>query len=126
MGQIADGLNQKNLEIIRLENELRLLGLQAEGLTAGMSIEAMQQKVNELNKRNRVLRTIHGEMLMLTERIPKAATLQSIQEMVKALSNTLQNLSKANSELKQQIKQGSEKTAENKIEKDTKPRFGRH
>ena len=125
LSQIADGLNQKNVEIMRLHHELRLLGIETQGAAAGMSLEALRQKVNELTQRNRILRNIHGEMLMLTERIPKAVTLQSIQEMARELNKTLQNLSKANTELKQQIRQSAEKSPENKSDNETKSRFRR-
>jgi DNA repair exonuclease SbcCD ATPase subunit len=127
LSDIADGLNQKNAEIVKLEHELSLLGVATDALTGGMSLEALQQKVNDLNRRNRELRKIHAEMFMLTERIPKATTLQSVQEMARTLNKTLDTLSKANLELKQQIKQQqtAEKSAENKLDDTSKPRFKR-
>lgn len=127
LSDIADGLNQKNAEIVKLEHELSLLGVATDALTGGMSLEALQQKVNDLNRRNRELRKIHAEMFMLTERIPKATTLQSVQEMARTLNKTLDTLSKANMELKQQIKQQqtAEKSAENKLDDTSKPRFKR-
>lgn len=112
-GALADGidrvtkkLNAKNKEIKKLRRLIALLGVE---VTAGseQSLEMLRQTLEELNKRNRILRAIQSKLVqhpLISGQVPKGITRDEIKRILVKLNDEIKVLNTSNFQLKQQIK----------------------
>ena len=130
---ISDKLAEKNHELLKLQTELKTLGIDV-GVGSKKSLSALRQSLAELNKRNRILRQIQRELAkhpMITGNMPrKGISFKDVEMMFKALDKQIQTLHQANYVLKQQMKpqSGIEQKAgkdQNDNEDDNTPRMKR-
>lgn len=103
---ISVGLNEKNQEIMKLQSLLASMGASLT-TSSNQSIESLRQHLEELNKRNKILREIHGKLIrhpMITGKIPKNVTPNEIKKMLETLNDQIKTLNQTNIVLKQKIK----------------------
>lgn len=139
-----DQLDLKNQEIVRLQALLAGMGIETP-FAAGQSVEMLRQKLEELNKRNRILREIYrklskqvaklimreGHVIIqnqsaLMKIVPKEMILKEIKNELKELDGQIQGLYKENYNFKQQMKpqNESEKNLVEQKNEDSAPRRG--
>lgn len=104
--RVSKELNVKNQEIKKLQRLLTLLGVET---TPGskQSLAILRQTLEELNKRNRILRAIQRRLAqhpLISGRIPKGITRKAITRVLEKLNDEIKSLNITNFELKQQIK----------------------
>lgn len=112
---ISEELNQKNIEIVRLQQRLAGLGTGIEGIS-GESIEILRQRLDELNKRNQRLRDIQRKLVssviitgkkpqsIVTKGIAIEVSAKDLKETLKELDKEIKIMREKNYNLKQQIK----------------------
>ena len=105
LGRISSDLNHKNIEISKLQLLQEALGVGV-AISSNQSMEMIRQQLDELNKRNKILRDIHQQIIkhpMITGQT-KGIKLSEIKIMLEKLNDQIQTLNKTNFTLKQQIK----------------------
>lgn len=104
LGHISEDLSAKNQEILKLQRTLALFGFEV-GVSV-KSIEMLRQQLDELNKRNRILRLIHNQLRkspIITGRIPRNVNADDIKKMLLRISDEIKSLNMTNLEIKKQI-----------------------
>lgn len=125
---VSKELNAKNDEIKKLKRLLALLGVDTTP-EAGQSVELLRQTLEELNKRNRILREIQRRLIqhpLITGQVPQGITSHEIKRILVKLNDEIRLLNNTNHEIKQQIKMSRlQSLHENKKpEPDQTPRRG--
>lgn len=115
---VSKELNLKNEEIKKLQRLLALLGVEtAPG--SSQSLEMLRQSLEELNKRNRILRAIQQRLVthpLITGQVPKGITPDEIKRILVKLNDEIKVMNKTNYDLKQQIKLNRLQTLKEKSE----------
>lgn len=105
LNSIANELSLKNQEILQLQRSLALLGLEATG--SMQSVEMLRQQLDELNKRNKILRAIHQQLAkhpIITGQIPRGITIDNIKKMIVQITNEVNALNASNQKMKESLK----------------------
>lgn len=121
LNQIHEALSQKNTDIQEIKQKLNFIfGIETVGLE---SLESLNQKLDDLNKRNAALRKILSELKTLPikiGRIPAQVTAEHLKQQIQTLQKKLDTLYKKNMNLI--AKQEDKKTLEQKDEKTHRPK----